>query len=47
MRTQLARDPIVRTDVREETTITAVRTEMAIVVLEETTMGRATNNVNA
>ena len=46
MRTQLARDLTVRTDVREEITITVVLTEMVIVVLEEIT-GRATNNVNA
>jgi hypothetical protein len=47
MRTQLARDLTVRTDVREETTITTVvTTETAIVVLEEIT-GRAISNVNA
>ena len=46
MRTQLVRDLTVRTDVRDEITITVVRTETAIVVLEETT-GRAISNVNA
>jgi hypothetical protein len=46
MRTQLARDLTVRTDVREETTTTVATTETAIVVLEEIT-GRAISNVNA